>query len=213
MLSRTIPRRIKIELRLAKKSAGGSCRPDSDRSGSILNLALNARDAMPEGEGQLVIETKALENGKGPDRPPLGLESGSYVLMSVSDTGCGVSPYTREKIFDPFFTTKEPGKGIGLGLSTVFGIVSNHGGSIDCKTELGRGTSFDIYLPALSTALESEIVINPTNAGGCGLILLVDDDESVREVSRLCWICSGIVCSMPQMKRRNLFFIRRTAMK
>jgi len=154
----------------------------------ILNLAVNARDAMPQG-GTLSITTgKASFDDK--ERPQECREhSDSYVCLSVSDTGTGIDSETVDHIFEPFFTTKEAGGGTGLGLSVVFGIIEQHGGWIQIDTEPGRGTTFDIYLPvipepepgaepALDPAVENASDAPDADAGG--RILLVEDEETVR---------------------------------
>ncbi len=149
LLERTIPKMISIELQLAEDLP--RVHADASQMEQILmNLTLNARDAMPEG-GRLSIETKsflldATTWRGGPDLPP-----GRYVRLTVSDTGQGMDGATLEHIFDPFFTTKEVGKGTGLGLAMVYGIVQNHHGHVLCRSEPGRGTSFEIYLPAIES--------------------------------------------------------------
>jgi signal transduction histidine kinase len=112
----------------------------------IMNLSLNARDAMPEG-GTLRIETRNVEISPADVVSDSRLKAGIYALLVVKDTGTGISPEAQEHIFEPFFTTKESGKGTGLGLATVYGIVQQSGGFIGVKTHPGRGTAFSIYLP------------------------------------------------------------------
>jgi signal transduction histidine kinase len=111
-----------------------------------MNLAINARDAMPHG-GQLTIETANVELDESYARSNKYLPPGSYVMLSFSDNGCGMDADTRARVFDPFFTTKVPGKGTGLGMSTVFGIVKQNSGYIVVESELNSGASFKIYFP------------------------------------------------------------------
>jgi signal transduction histidine kinase len=117
----------------------------------LLNLCVNARDAMPAGGSlKLTADNAALENKVTPlQTEPV---SGPYVAIAVSDTGHGIEPHVLKKIFEPFFTTKEPGKGTGLGLSTVQGIVKSHGGFLDIVSEPGKGTTFTVFLPAYQKA-------------------------------------------------------------
>jgi len=152
----------------------------------LMNLAVNARDAMPKG-GRLIIETTAREFSAAEAAALLDVKPGHYVGLRVSDTGCGIPPEILPRIFEPFFTTKEPGKGTGLGLATVFGIVKQHGGCIQVASEPGRGTTFEVYLPALAetTTAASEAESRPGPRGGTETILLVEDDADVRLVTRL----------------------------
>jgi CheY-like chemotaxis protein len=151
----------------------------------LLNFIVNARDAMPDG-GQLTIETgertfTEAETSALPDTLP-----GRYVCLRVTDTGCGIAPENLPRIFEPFFTTKEPGKGTGLGLATVFGIVKQHNGSVAVESEVGRGTTFQVFLPATEGAIASadEITAKPNPRGGTETILLVEDEPGVRLLLR-----------------------------
>lgn len=149
----------------------------------IVNLAVNARDAMPTG-GLLTIETRNIyvEDQKAETYPDL--RTGPYTLLSVSDNGCGMDEDIRSHLFEPFFTTKEVGKGTGLGLAMVYGIVKQSGGDITVYSEPERGTTFKIYLPAYpgSTANEVNPQVQTLIQGGNETILLVEDDESVRDL-------------------------------
>lgn len=152
----------------------------------IINLAVNARDAMPQG-GHLTIETGMTELSEAYCQSRPECTPGWYTQFSLSDTGCGMSSEVRNHIFEPFFTTKEQGKGTGLGLATVFGIVKQSGGHIEVYSEVGVGTSFKIYLPAIEekwTVLQTE---TPTadNQHGSEIILLVEDEAIVRTIARL----------------------------
>ncbi len=146
----------------------------------VMNLANNARDAMPTG-GKLVIETGNVDlDEEGAAK--IGAKPGSYVMLSVSDTGIGMDAETRSRLFEPFFTTKEPGKGSGLGLSTVYGIVRQSEGYIGVYSQVGCGTIFEIYLPL---AKDPVVVGKSRQAGvpkGSETILLVDDEEGVRKL-------------------------------
>ena len=149
---------------------------------ALLNLALNARDAMPDG-GVLEIETRnvVLEEGSMPGAAP-----GSYVRLSVLDTGCGMSPEVRDQIFEPFFTTKEVGKGTGLGLSMVYGFVRQSGGHVAVESAPGAGTTIALYLPkAITQAPASEVEAIQTQAipTGSERILVVEDNEDILELT------------------------------
>jgi PAS domain S-box-containing protein len=160
----------------------------------ILNLAVNARDAMPQG-GRLTIETANVELDSSYSHPPAVLSPGRYVMMAVTDNGCGMDAETQAHVFEPFFTTKEKGKGTGLGLATVYGVVKQSGGYVWVYSEPGRGTSFKIYLPRIEeTAVpavrdgKSEMQIPQR---GSETILLVEDEKGVRELAREYLASSG----------------------
>ncbi|MBN2123920.1 MAG: response regulator, partial [Deltaproteobacteria bacterium] len=146
----------------------------------LLNLFVNAWQAMPAG-GDLFIETANVLVDEDCDRP-FHVEAGRYVKLSVTDTGVGMDEATRQRIFEPFFTTKKRGRGTGLGLASVYGIVKNHGGFLDVLSEPGKGTTFEIFLPASGKRIRRAASIPQEIVEGAGTILLVDDEEMVIQV-------------------------------
>ncbi|MGO8791168.1 MAG: PAS domain S-box protein [Terriglobia bacterium] len=151
----------------------------------IMNLAVNARDAMPAG-GHLTLETTNVELDEAYARNHVAVKPGPHVMLAVSDTGVGMTPETKAHIFEPFFTTKEEGKGTGLGLATVYGIVKQSGGSIWVYSELGQGTVFKVYLPMVSEGLAEQTVdLNLDATSGTETIMVVEDQESVRSLIRV----------------------------
>jgi two-component system cell cycle sensor histidine kinase/response regulator CckA len=152
----------------------------------IMNLVVNARDAMPEG-GKLTLETSNIEVNEEYAARHVAVTPGFYVLLAITDTGCGMDEQTKGRLFEPFFTTKAKGKGTGLGLSTVYGIVKQSGGNIWVYSELGKGTTFKIYLPRELTATVAATVrhpVVPRRTTGTETILVVEDEEALREVAR-----------------------------
>ncbi len=153
----------------------------------LMNLAVNARDAMEDG-GTLTIRTSNVDLSRTDQREPFTVVAGPYVLLSVADTGCGMPPDVKARAFEPFFTTKEPGRGTGLGLSTVYGIVKQSGGYIWVDSEVGKGTSVRIYLPRLRVAertpAESRRFTPASTPRGSETLLLVEDEEGVRDLIR-----------------------------
>ena len=164
----------------------GRTRADAGQLEQVLmNLVVNSKDAMPNG-GRIVVRTQniSLDDSYRPEQT--FIRPGKYVMLSVSDNGAGMSKETQSRIFEPFFTTKEKGKGTGLGLSTVYGIVKQSGGYVMVQSEPGAGTTFNIYLPRVDEALEAQGLapVTRTADGGAETILLVEDEESVRQLVR-----------------------------
>lgn len=158
----------------------------------LMNLTVNARDAMPTG-GRLTIETWNVERGPSASPHPKGLR-GPCVLLAVTDTGCGMDEATKARVFEPFFTTKELGKGTGLGLATVYGIVEQSGGTIEVWSEPGRGASFNVYLPRLAQETVRSRGSHPGGSSppaGTGTVLLVEDEESLRSLGGLALRSAG----------------------
>jgi two-component system cell cycle sensor histidine kinase/response regulator CckA len=151
----------------------------------LLNLAVNSRDAMPAG-GRLVIETAVTAFDELAVKQNPNARLGKFACLSVSDTGSGIPPEVLPRIFEPFFTTKDVGKGTGLGLATVFGIVQQHNGWVSADSEVGKGTTFRIHLPLLGTASEAadERPATGNAPGGKETILLVEDEQSLRVLVR-----------------------------
>jgi len=180
MLQRLIGEDIDLMMRLAPNV--GKVKADPNQVEQVLmNLAVNARDAMPNG-GKLTIETSNVYLSDEFASDHVTVASGHYVMLAVSDSGVGMDAATKARIFEPFFTTKEVGKGTGLGLSTVYGIVKQSGGSIWVYSELGSGTTFKIYLPLVADQVEQVETRRQAILKGEGTILLVEDEDVVREM-------------------------------
>jgi PAS domain S-box-containing protein len=183
MLRRTIREDVSIEMHLSPVI--GLFNGDVGQIEQIIvNLAINAQDAMPEG-GTLVIETSSVFHDEAYVETHAGATVGRHVLMQVSDTGTGIDQKTLERIFDPFFTTKEMGRGTGLGLSTVYGIVKQHGGNIWVESESGKGTIFHVSFAETSAySHPEEAGLQATSARGSEMVLIVEDQEQVRIMTR-----------------------------
>lgn len=179
LMERTLPKMIAIDLSLHDELPVINADPVQIEQ-ILMNLAINAKDAMSHEGGILSITTKvvSLEGGQIP--PHITEKEPNYVMLSVSDTGCGMSVETIEHVFEPFFTTKDVGQGTGLGLSIVFGIVEQHGGFITCESSQGKGSTFKVYFPAIEGLPEKNgpqrIV---TTGGGHETILIADDEQDV----------------------------------
>jgi len=156
----------------------------------IMNLVVNARDAMPHGVGQLRIELDATDISEENQTARPQARVGRFACMRVTDSGCGMDQATVERIFEPFFTTKEVGKGTGLGLATVYGIVNQHAGWIEVESEVGKGTTFSVFLPAAVAAVEPAPAVAPEPASqfaneGNETVLVVEDEDDLREMAVL----------------------------
>jgi len=191
MLRSLISENIVLQTHLAADLAAARADPNQLEQ-VIMNLAINARDAMPEG-GALTIETGNATLDEDYAAQHVSVVPGEYVMLAVTDTGCGMDEHTKARIFEPFFTTKAPGRGTGLGLSTVYGIVKQSGGNIWLYSEPDKGTTFKVYLPAVQAAPEDigkpappELVQRDR-----GTVLLVEDDEQLRRLTHRALAAQG----------------------
>src|ERR1700730_9652947 len=186
-MGKLLPRLIGEDIELVIRTVPnlGAIRADASQMEQvIMNLAVNARDAMPSG-GKLVIETSNADLDRAYSSVHPLVQPGRYVLLAVSDTGTGMDAQTQVRIFEPVFTTKGQGKGTGLGLSTVYGVVKQSGGYVWVYSEIGKGTSFKIYLPRVDQAEDQASPAPSSEApSGAGTILLAEDEQEVREVAR-----------------------------
>ncbi|MEO8563632.1 MAG: PAS domain S-box protein, partial [bacterium] len=184
MLARVLGEDIEIVTSLSSELSSVVADP-SQIDQVVMNLAVNARDAMPSG-GRLTISTHAVRILQGDRSVRAVVPPGDYVLLSVADTGVGMDEAVRSRLFEPFFTTKAPGKGTGLGLATVYGIVKQSGGYVDVHSTPGRGSTFHVYLPAVRPEERGEQVQEAARASARGVetILLVEDEAAVRAVAK-----------------------------
>ncbi|MGG6265984.1 ATP-binding protein [Leptolyngbya sp. AN03gr2] len=179
----TFPKLINVTLNLATTNLWLVPGDATQLHQVLMNLVVNARDAMPNG-GTLTVSAENLWIDGVFAQMHLEAQIGAYVVITVADTGEGIAPEFIDRIFDPFFTTKEPGKGTGLGLSTVIGIVKNHGGFVQVNSEIGEGTQFKVFLPAIQqTAAEHSLPLTEIQGQG-ELILVVEDEVGVQEIAR-----------------------------
>jgi signal transduction histidine kinase len=184
ILKQILGQRVQLDVRVAPTVPPVLADP-SRLNQVLMNLCLNARDAMPEG-GQLLLEGEGVVVDEEQARRYVGARAGRFVRLRVADTGHGIAPDVLPRIFEPFFTTKERGKGSGLGLSIVFGIVEQHCGWVECDSAVGHGTRFDVYLPADAREAAAPPP-PPVPSRGNETVLLVDDDAMIRELG-LTWL-------------------------
>ncbi|HTU35763.1 MAG TPA: PAS domain S-box protein [Candidatus Acidoferrum sp.] len=190
-MEKILRRLIGEDIQLESHSADDLWLVKADRSQIeqvIMNLAVNARDAMPSG-GRLMIETANVELGDSFSQHAVVMSPGKYVMLAVTDNGCGMDAQTQAHLFEPFFTTKEKGKGTGLGLATVYGIVKQSGGYIWVYSEPGRGTTFKVYLPRIEeepakARPNEDVATAKLNRTATETVLLVEDEEGVRQLTR-----------------------------
>ena len=191
MLRSLISESIRLETHYAPNLSSVRADPNQIEQ-VIMNLAINARDAMPEG-GTLTIETGNATLDEDYALRHLSVMPGAYVMLAVSDTGCGMDEDTKARIFEPFFTTKEKGKGTGLGLSTVYGIVKQHGGNIWLYSEPGKGSTFKVYLPAVQEQPEvvRKSAPHAVPKSGGETVLVVEDDDQLRRLAHRALAAQG----------------------
>jgi two-component system, cell cycle sensor histidine kinase and response regulator CckA len=180
----TFPKSIEISIDIATPNLWTIWADATQLHQVLMNLVVNARDAMPLG-GTLSLAASNLYIDETYAQMTLEAQVGSYVVITVADTGTGIHPEIIDRIFDPFFTTKEVGKGTGLGLSTALGIIKNHGGFVKVYSEVGKGTQFQVYLPAQGETATQIVAKDLAMLAGSGeLILVVDDDSAVQMITK-----------------------------
>ncbi|GAB4374816.1 MAG: hypothetical protein Kow0042_19720 [Calditrichia bacterium] len=213
MLHRLIGEDINLEFVLAPEIGRVLADPGQIEQ-VIMNLVVNARDAMPNG-GKLLIETAGVELDQNYARKHPGVTPGKYVLLAITDTGCGMTRKVMAKIFEPFFTTKEKGKGTGLGLSTVYGIVKQSGGNIWVYSEPGKGTTFKVYLPLIEKpAKPATKKAEAARAVGDGEhILVVEDEESLRTLLNALLTQLGYVVTLAANGGEALLLVEEKGIK
>jgi two-component system, cell cycle sensor histidine kinase and response regulator CckA len=183
IINSTFPKSIKLTKSLPTQSLWTIVADPTQMHQVLMNLCVNARDAMPEG-GTLYIYAENLFIDENFAKMNLDAHVGYYVVITISDTGFGIPPLILDRIFEPFFTTKESGKGTGLGLTTAIGIVKNHGGFINVESEVGKGTTFQVYLPAVKERTKQQIENLELPNGNGELILVVDDEAAILEITK-----------------------------
>jgi len=179
----TFPKAIEIRIKLSTTDLWIVSADSTQLHQVLMNLCVNARDAMPNG-GILSLAAENLCIDEAYTRMNPEAHPGSFVVITVADTGTGIPAELLEQIFDPFFTTKEVGKGTGLGLSTVLGIVKNHGGFVKVHSKVEQGTQFKVYLPAIKQGVTEPVEEFPLSSGHNELILIVDDELSIQQVTK-----------------------------
>ncbi|MFN7916387.1 MAG: PAS domain S-box protein [Vicinamibacterales bacterium] len=190
MLRRLIGEDITLTIKAAPETPQTVFVDPSQLEQVMLNLAVNARDAMPDG-GTLIIETGIVQFDRQRADQHEGLAPGPYVALSVTDTGCGMSPDVLERIFEPFFTTKGAGKGTGLGLATVYGVVHQSGGTIEVSSTPGQGSCFRVYMPQVASPAPGADAHAPERAQGHETVMLVEDESSLRDMTARMLEASG----------------------
>jgi nitrogen-specific signal transduction histidine kinase len=183
IIKETFPKSIAIHILIPSQNLWTISANSTQISQVLMNLCVNARDAMPNG-GRLTIAAENVSVDENYAEMNVDAKVGNYVAITVADTGCGIPKEIEERIFDTFFTTKESGKGTGLGLSTAIGIVKNHGGFVKVESEVGTGSQFQVFFPASDTVVRQEDSNSQIVRGNGELILVVDDEASIREITK-----------------------------